>query len=68
MGSTAYLMWTVLFSSLGLGYFVYGKKQGRPVPLISGVALMCYPYFVSNTYLLAAIGAALSALPFVLKL
>ena len=40
------LMWGVLFSSLGLAYFVYGKKQRRGVPFASGIGLMVFPYFV----------------------
>ncbi len=57
-------MWGLLFGSIGLGYFIYGKKQGAPVPLVCGVALMTFPYFVSNTLLLVGIGAALIAIPY----
>lgn len=59
----AQLLWGLLFGSIGLGFFLYGKKQGQIVPLISGLLLMAYPYFVSNTPLLVAIGAALTAAP-----
>ena len=34
----------VLFGAIGLGYFVYGKRQKKFVPLICGVGLMGYPY------------------------
>jgi hypothetical protein len=50
-----------------LGYFDYGKKQSRVAALISGVALMAFPYFVTNAYLSLLIGIALPALPFFLK-
>ena len=58
------LLWGVLFGSIGLGYFVYGKKQHAVVPLVCGLALMAFPYFVSNTALIVLIGAGLSALPY----
>ena len=61
---TAVLLWGLLFGSIGLGYFMYGRKQRSPVPLVCGLALMVFPYFVSNVPLLLAIGAALIAVPY----
>ena len=66
--TSAQLLWGVLFGSLGAGYALYGKKQRAVVPLISGLALMVFPYFVSNSWLMVLVGAALSAAPFVIKL
>lgn len=34
--NTAQLMWGMAFGSVGLGYFVYGKKQRAVVPLLCG--------------------------------
>ena len=62
------LLLTVLFSSIGLGFFVYGKKQSAIVPLICGVSLMIYPYFVSDVWLLVLIGIGLTALPYFWRL
>jgi hypothetical protein len=66
--NTAMLLWSLLFSSVGLGFFIYGKKQQAVIPLCSGLGLMIYPYFVSNTLLLVAIGIALIALPYFVRL
>lgn len=57
------LLWGVLFSSIGLGYFIYGKRQGAPVPLLCGIGLMVFPYFVSNSWTMALVGVALMAAP-----
>jgi hypothetical protein len=38
------------------------------VPLVCGLALMLFPYFVSNTLLLIGIGGLLIALPYFLRL
>jgi hypothetical protein len=54
----------LLFGSIGLGFFIYGRKQRAAVPLICGLALMIFPYFVSNSILLVVIGVALMAIPY----
>ncbi len=65
---TASLLWGLLFSSIGFGYFLYGKKQHSVVPLLCGIALMVYPYFVSGNVLIVVIGSALSAIPYFIQL
>jgi predicted membrane protein len=62
--NTALLFWGLLFSSAGLGFFIYGKRQKAAVPMICGLVLMIFPYFVSNTFVLVAIGVALMAIPY----
>ncbi len=61
------LLWGLLFSSIGLGFFLYGRKQQRPVPLVCGIVLMIYPYFVPSTVWLVAIGVALCAVPYFVR-
>jgi len=34
----------LLFGSISLGFFVYGKKQQKFVPFLCGLALMAFPY------------------------
>ena len=68
MGSPAQLFWGVVFGSVGLGYFIYGKKQQVFMAMACGLGLMVSPYFVSNTILLVSIGAVLCAMPFFIKL
>jgi hypothetical protein len=62
------LLWGVLFSSIGLGFFIYGKKQRAVVPLVCGLALMVYPYFVPNVMALVVIGIVIAAIPYFLRL
>ena len=66
--SEASLIWGVVFGAIGLGYFVYGKRQRAIVPLVCGVALMVVPYMVSNAWLLVVAGAAIAAVPYFFKL
>ena len=65
---TASLLWGLLFSSIGFGYFLYGKKQHSVVPLLCGIALMVYPYFVPGNVLIVVIGSVLSAIPYFIQL
>lgn len=67
MDSSASIIWGILFGSIGIGYFIYGKKQHRGVALLSGVALIAFPYFVSNIFLIILIGIVLMALPFFVR-
>lgn len=66
--NTASLWWGLLFGSIGLGYFMYGKRQGAPVPLLCGLGLMAFPYFVSNNWAMVLIGAGLATIPYFLRL
>jgi hypothetical protein len=59
----AALVWGMLFGAIGLGYFVYGKRQSALLPLFCGLALMVFPYFVSSTLWMLVIGGALMAAP-----
>ncbi|MCR4530783.1 amino acid transport protein [Acinetobacter venetianus] len=57
----------VIFSSIGLGYFLYGKKQKMTVPLVCGLVLMLFTYFIDNTMIISVIGIVLSILPYFLR-
>jgi hypothetical protein len=59
----AALVWGMLFGAIGIGYFVYGKRQGAVLPLVCGVGLMVFPYFVTGTVWILLVGAALMAAP-----
>ncbi len=64
---TSSLLWGLLFGSIGLAFFLYGKKQKMFVPLVCGLGLMIFPYFVSDLLALVAIGAVLTGIPFFIR-
>jgi membrane protein DedA with SNARE-associated domain len=66
--NTSQLLWGLLFSSIGLGFFLYGKKQRAVVPLVCGLAMMIYPYFIPNVVALVAIGLVLTAVPYFFRM
>jgi hypothetical protein len=61
------IIWGIIFGSIGMGFFIYGKKQQVFIPLASGIGLMIIPYFVANIYILILIGLALIALPYFIR-
>lgn len=67
MPSPAALFASLLFGVLGFAAFRYGKKQALLPPMGIGIALMVYPYFVSQTWLIYAIGCVLCGGLFVLR-
>ena len=68
MGSTAVLLWGLLFGSIGFGFFLYGKKQKAVVPIITGIALSVVPYFIADVYVLVIVGVILVAIPFFVRI
>ena len=55
------LVASLIFGSIGFIAFVYGKKQGAWPPMVIGILLMVYPYFIPGTTLMCVIGFALTA-------
>ena len=47
--------------------FMYGKKAGRLVPLLAGVALVVVPYFVPNLIAMTIVCTLLCAVPWFLR-
>lgn len=57
--STAYIIGAVAFGIIGFVAYRYGKKMSLPAPKWIGVALMFYPYAISQTWLLYTMGVGL---------
>ncbi|MGK0440916.1 MAG: hypothetical protein ACJA0N_000711 [Pseudohongiellaceae bacterium] len=66
MDST-HILFSLLFGSIGFGYFIYGKKQSHMVAKYTGIALMIYPYFISNKTILVIAGVLLLLAPKFIK-
>jgi hypothetical protein len=57
--SASSLFASFLVGMIGLGLFIYGKKQTRLPQLVVGMALMVFPYFVESVLLVYAVSVAL---------
>jgi hypothetical protein len=56
-----------IFSTVGLGAWIYGKKNGLWKPMIIGGTLMVYPYFITDTWPMVLVGCTLTASLFVFR-
>ncbi len=54
--SAANLIGGFVFGSIGFVAFVYGKRMNLWKPMFLGIALMIYPYFISNDVVMYVIG------------
>lgn len=56
----------ILAGAFGVAYIVYGRRQTKLVPVISGLLLCVYSYFIESWVWLCLVGAVLLAAPFVI--
>lgn len=57
----------LLFGSIGGVYLVYGKRTTNLPYLACGVALIVYPYFFDNAWVIVLIGVVLVAVPIAMQ-
>jgi hypothetical protein len=57
--SPAYIFGAIMFGIIGIVAFRRGRKSSRPALTWAGVALMLYPYAISETWALWVVGFAL---------
>jgi hypothetical protein len=53
MFSASFLFASLLWGSVGFGYFIYGRKQGAWSPTFAGVAMMALSYFVASALVMS---------------
>jgi len=58
------LMLTGFWSILGMGYFMFGRKQSRAMFLLCGIGLCVFPMFVSGIWLNVGLGLVMAVAPF----
>ena len=56
----------LIAGAIGMGYFIYGKRQLKIVPMVAGVLLCIYPYFVDSLLWLSLVGLILISAPFLI--
>ncbi|MEX2130638.1 MAG: hypothetical protein WD772_04065 [Pseudohongiellaceae bacterium] len=65
--NTSTLLWSLLFGSIGFVYAAYGKKRKHMAALGAGIALIIFPYMVTNVVLMVIIGIALMSIPWFIR-
>lgn len=56
---SSFLFASLLWGSVGTGYFIFGKKQGSMMPMIGGVLMVAVSYVVSSWLLMSLLCIAL---------
>jgi hypothetical protein len=61
IGSSSFIIASLIWGSIGMGFAIYGKKQRATGPLVGGVLLMGVSYLISSALLMSLVGVALVA-------
>jgi hypothetical protein len=51
----SFLFASLLWGSIGVGYFIYGKKQQSLSPMVGGIVMIAVSYFVGSALLMSLI-------------
>ena len=66
MFNTHFLFASLIWGSIGVGYFIYGKKQSAWVPMVGGVLMVGASYFAGSALMMSLICIGLMAAFYVL--
>ncbi len=53
MFSASFLFASLFWGSVGVGYFIYGKKQGSWLPMAGGAVMVAASYFIGSALLMS---------------
>ena len=68
MFNANFLFASLVWGSVGMGYFIYGKKQTSWPAMIGGIVMMAASYFVGSALLMSLVSLALiGAVYFLIK-
>ena len=68
MNDSRSLILGLIFSSIGVGYCIYGKKQRNLVAFLAGIFLIGLPYATGNNAALVILSLIIMVLPKYIKL
>lgn len=57
----------ILFGAIGTAAFVHGKRQGLWIPMVLGIALMGFPYVVTETLPVFLVGTGLTVAAYMFR-
>ena len=53
MFNASFLFASLLWGSIGFGYFIYGKKQQSFSPMVGGILMTIVSYFIGSALLMS---------------
>ncbi len=66
MFSYSSLFASLFWGSVGLGYFIYGKKQSSWPPMLAGISMLAVSYLVGSALLMSLICVGLMSAVYIL--
>jgi hypothetical protein len=66
MFNANFLFASLIWGSIGVGYFIFGKKQRSWVPMLGGFLMVLASYFTGSALLMSLICAAIMVAVYVL--
>jgi len=67
MFNTHFLFASLFWGSIGMGYFIYGKRQSSLIPMIGGVLLMGVSFLVSSALMMSLVCIGLVVAMYLLR-
>jgi len=67
MFNTNFLLASLFWGSVGVGYFIYGKKQSSWLAMVGGVLMIAASYFVRSALLMSLLCAGLGVAIYMLS-
>lgn len=61
MFNTNFLFASLIWGSVGVGYFIYGKRQHSWAPMVGGIVMVAISYLVGSALLMSLLCLALMA-------
>jgi len=59
MFDASFLFASLVWGSVGMGYFIYGKKQSSWPAMVGGVVMIAGSYFVASALLMSLLSLAI---------
>ncbi len=66
MFNTHFLFASLIWGSVGVGYFIYGKRQSSWVPMVGGVLMIAASYFTGSAVVMSLVCIGLMVAIYVL--
>ena len=61
MFNASFLFASLVWGSIGAGYFLYGRKQSSWIATTGGLALMITSYLISSAFLMSLVSLVIMA-------
>jgi len=65
--NASFLFASLIWGGIGMGFFVYGKKQRVAIPLYGGVLMIGLSYIISSALLMSAACIGLIVFMYILR-